>query len=219
MNNNTSQLTAESEEELMDVYLDLVEKFGPDSDKVREFLEKARQTPGFSELVSAMNELKVSSRRMLWIRRLIPGIWAASIVMVALLGWVAVHRGEKLAAFQWGWNNPKVLEANVSSPAYLNELANAAEQWFEEQPETADRLAKRITEFRLGCTRLILAEKKPLSPDDRHWLNTKCRAWGEKLDHELQSIDAGAQPLQVRDKIEEIVKESVKTFRSKAAQQ
>ena len=135
-----------------------------------------------------------------------------------LLALVAVWRGEELTAPLWGWNKPGVLTANLPAPAYLNNLADAAEQWFEQQPEDPVTLAKRITEFRLGCTRLIYAEEKPLSAEEKRWLDEQCRLWSESLDNALEAIDARPQPSQVRHNIDEMVRHVARALRTKAEQ-
>ena len=53
------------------------------------------------------------------------------------------------------------------------------------RPDDPIDLARRIGEFRQGCSVLILSPHKPLSGQDRAWLVGKCRAWAAKLDAHL----------------------------------
>ena len=69
-------------------------------------------------------------------------------------------------------------------------LPSAASDWFKKRPEEPAAVAKRITEFRQGCSMLILAKHAPLSPEDRQWLVERCRLWARKLDDHLVALEA-----------------------------
>ncbi|HBI47013.1 MAG TPA: hypothetical protein DDY78_29790 [Planctomycetales bacterium] len=131
-----------------------------------------------------------SRRRVGWAM----GLAAAAAVLLAVL----VSRYFPPAPIQitpaevaWGWNKPGVLASDGPASVYLNRLADAADEWFAEQPKDPAAVAKRLNEFRRGCTVLLLAERRPLSEEDDKWLSEKCRQWAGNIDQELAEVEAG----------------------------
>jgi hypothetical protein len=103
-----------------------------------------------------------------------------------------------------------------SQSDYLNALADAADTWFNKRPDSALDIATRISEFRQGCTQLMLADHEPLSADDSQWLKTRCRAWAEKLDQALAQLEQGSDPVEVRSTVDALVRQLVETLRQRA---
>jgi hypothetical protein len=144
---------------------------------------------------------------------------AAVLLAVYLPGWLAPKPAEPggpgPAAVAtappragWGWDRPDALPADalpadVPPADYLNRLADAAEEWFKKRPEDAPALARRLNEFRQGCSTLILAQHKPLADMDRPWLAERCRAWATKLDKALSDVESGRDVAQVRAEADE----------------
>jgi hypothetical protein len=118
----------------------------------------------------------------------------------------------------WGWDRPGALAANRTREEYLTGLADGANEWFNKRPETPQALAKRLNEFRAGCSTLILAEHGPLTPDDRTWLRGKCRAWAKKLDGHLADLEAGKDVEAVRGEADATVNQLIKALRTQAGQ-
>ena len=116
----------------------------------------------------------------------------------------------------WGWDRPGALAANLPSRDYLEHLAAAAQDWFKKRPETAPELARRIGQFRQGCSTLILAEHPSLSPADRDWLRERCRVWAGKLDGHLAAIEAGQNIDDVRLAADETVNKLISAIRDRA---
>jgi len=116
----------------------------------------------------------------------------------------------------WGWARPGALSQEFPAPAYLARLAEAAAQWRQQRPQTADGLARRLADLRLGCTTLLLAEHRPLDAKTRDWLRERCRAWADKLDQQLSALEKGADPLQVRTEVDQIVDRLVDALHAKA---
>jgi hypothetical protein len=56
----------------------------------------------------------------------------------------------------WGWENLD-LTAQRSPGAYLQELADVGQKWFDQRPDDPAALARRIGQMRQGCSRLIFA--------------------------------------------------------------
>jgi hypothetical protein len=120
------------------------------------------------------------------------------------------------AATGWGWDRPGALPQELPRRAYLDHLADAAHQWFNQRPETPLALAKRIGEFRQGCSVLILSPHRPLPAEDRAWLVEKCRAWAAKLDTHLAAVEAGQDPLEVRAEVDDTINRLIAALREKA---
>jgi hypothetical protein len=139
---------------------------------------------------------------------------AAAFLLAAAGGYLYwMQRGIPTA---WGWNRPDVLAADVPTGAYLDRLADAAQQWFDQEPQTADALAERLSAMRLGCTRLILAEHTPLAAADRAWLKERCGVWASKLDKNLADLEAGADPVAVRADVDETVRKLADALRARS---
>src|SRR5262249_54930868 len=133
--------------------------------------------------------------------------WIVSLAAAAavLLGVVLVERwriqnpgGIIAASSGWGWSRPGALPQDLPRSEYLARLADRAQEWLHQRPEEALALAKRIAEFRQGCSVLLLSPHRPLSAEDRAWLVEKCRTWAAQLDGDLAAVESGQDPLQVR---------------------
>ncbi len=116
----------------------------------------------------------------------------------------------------WGWEKPGALAIKLPPREYLNHLADAAQDWFKKRPENAPDLARRVAQFRQGCSTLILAEHQALAPADRDWLRERCRAWATKLDAHLAAIEAGEDIAAVRAAADETVNKLIKAIRERA---
>jgi len=149
-----------------------------------------------------------------WYRR----SWVVSLATAAaVLAGVFVYERSRPPA-GWGWSRPGALRQDLSPRAYLNLLANEADEWFTKRPEQPALLARRISELRQGCSALILAEHQPLSSEDRQWLVKTCREWATELDKRLGEIERSGDPLQVRATTDETVREIGQKLRTRAAE-
>jgi hypothetical protein len=119
----------------------------------------------------------------------------------------------------WDWAQPEALPENVAAGEYLTALADGAGAWFNQRPETAPELARRISELRQGCTTLLLADHRALSRSDRDWLLTECRAWAQALDEHLAAVEAGEDVLTVRSAADETVNSLMDALRERAARE
>jgi hypothetical protein len=77
-------------------------------------------------------------------------------------------------------------------------------------------LARRITEFRQGCSVLILSDHKPLTADDRAWLVERCRAWVAKLDAHLAFLESGQPAATIRDQADATIHALIAALRERA---
>ncbi len=141
--------------------------------------------------------------------------WAAS-VLVAI---VAFERTRPSAATgpAWGWAKPGALPTGLVRDAYLARLADEAEGWFARRPEDPIALARRIAEFRQGCSTLILADHPALSEADHGWLVERCRAWASKLDAHLADVEARKDPTTVRAEVDQTVRKLIAALRERLA--
>ncbi len=116
-----------------------------------------------------------------------------------------------------GLEPSRALPQDLGPGAYLNRIADAAAEWFNQRPEGPIDLARRLGELRQGCSVLILSPHKPLSAQDRTWLVEKCRAWAAKLDAHLVSLEGGTAAPKVRDEADATVDKLIKALRERAS--
>lgn len=117
----------------------------------------------------------------------------------------------------WGWSKPGAINATLTPHDYLRSLAVAAEDWFKKRPDDAAGVALRIAQFRQGCSQLILAEHRPLAPEDKVWLVERCQAWAKKLDDHLAAVESGRAPAEVRAEADVTIKKLVDAINTRAA--
>ena len=140
---------------------------------------------------------------------------AASILAAAcLLVWFGTQPAGPPPA--WGWQDSEILSQDVTAPDYLQNLATAANDWFNRRPATADELAIRIGQFRSGCSLVMLSEHWPLADEDRRWLVDRCRVWATKLDDSLARLEAGGEVNDVRAEVDKTVARLVKALQTRA---
>ncbi len=144
---------------------------------------------------------------------------AAAIVLGVFL--VERRRGRDqgataVAASGWGWSRPGALADDLAPGVYLDRLADAAGEWFKKRPDDPIVLARRIGEFRQGCSVLSRSPHKPLSAQDRAWLVEKCRAWAAKLDAHLAALEGGASAAKVRDDADATINKLIAALRDRA---
>jgi hypothetical protein len=116
----------------------------------------------------------------------------------------------------WGWARPGAMSEGLPAAAYLDRLADAAAEWSRERPDLPAPLARRIAQFRQGCSELILAEHQPLAAEDRRWLVVRCRTWAGALDRHLAAVEAGQDPVRVRAEVDELVAALIEALRARA---
>lgn len=147
-------------------------------------------------------------RRILWLT-------AAVAALLAVLGlWIGQPSGPT-----WGFDRGGLLAADVSAAAYLNSLADAADDWFKQRPQEAQGVLRRIAEFQHGCDTLIAAPHPQLQSADRTWLVERCAVWKSKLVAHAGELTAGrASPLEARNAADETVRTLQRVLRERAAQ-
>jgi hypothetical protein len=117
----------------------------------------------------------------------------------------------------WGFSQPGVFDKTMDSPAYLNHLAEVAETWFKKRPDSKVLLAKRLSEFRIGCTQLLAAEHAPLSSEDREWLLERCQKWISKIDGHLADLQGDDKTFStIQQEADATIESLQKTLRERA---
>jgi hypothetical protein len=152
-----------------------------------------------------------------WYRRpLFVSLATAAAVLLAIFAYH--HHGPRpeQPAGGWGWNRPGAMPDSLTASAYLENLADGAGEWFKKRPESAPEIAARVADFRKGCSTLIFAAHKPLAEDDRKWLVERCRAWAETIDKHLTELEAGEDPLRVRQDMDATVRTLINKIRERA---
>jgi hypothetical protein len=120
-------------------------------------------------------------------------------------------------ATTWGWDRPDALKMDVTARMYLENLATAADEWSRKKPETAPDLARRLNEFRAGCSTLILTTHTPLNERDRIWLTDRCHEWALDIDKALTKLEEEGHVEAVREDADRLVARIVKSLRDRAA--
>lgn len=163
-----------------------------------------------------------------WTRTVLPSAAAALATAAALLvavysGGLGAGRGGKAVVVvnppapaakglppgrspdAWGFARFAAAKPDVGRDEYLRQLAVSANDWFKQRPEDAAGVARRLAEFRQGCSEILLAEHKALPPADRAWLKDRCRQWAAALDKHLAAVEAGGDPVAVRAEADDTV--------------
>jgi hypothetical protein len=121
-----------------------------------------------------------------------------------------------VAAANWGWEKSDAVADGVPAAAYLGRLADGADEWFAKRPEDAAGLARRLGEFRQGCSKLVFAAHKPLAPEDRRWLVARCRTWGARLDQLRAALEEGQDVGKVRAEADATARQIAENLRLRA---
>jgi hypothetical protein len=154
--------------------------------------------------------------RSKWYERLwLVSLATAASVLVAVLLFQALRPAPGPAPL-WGWSKPGALPPGASASEYLNALADAGGDWFNKRPEDGPGLARRIGDFRQGCSDLLFAEHRPLSAADRTWLVERCRAWAARLDQFRAALEDGADAAEIRQQADRLITDLTAALRARA---
>jgi hypothetical protein len=116
----------------------------------------------------------------------------------------------------WGWNRVALFGANASPVKYLNDLAEAAGEWFDEVPFSSESLAKRLGAFRTGLSQLRLASHETLPDDERTWLKDQGKEWSTVIDAAISAVEEGKPVDEVRGKVDDAVSLIVRSLQDRA---
>lgn len=159
------------------------------------------------KLAAAVPERSSDRRTARWYKHpLLVSLTTAAAVLAGVFFVKDLPRaGSPPVAQGWGWSKPGAIDESLPAKEYLAKLSDGADDWFKKRPATPDALARRILEFRQGCSTLILSEHRPLKEVDKAWLVERCQAWAKKLDGHLADAESGKDVLKVREETDETV--------------
>ncbi|MBL8819711.1 MAG: hypothetical protein JNL58_27040 [Planctomyces sp.] len=152
------------------------------ADRVRKRLGKSPIAKERAAVPAAKPDIKHRSRGLS-----IALTSVAALLLIGLLTWQIQPRGSGSILGQ-----PGLLANDVSSSAeYLNRIANAGSEWFNQNPRDSAELVTLLENVSNDCQILIDAEHKALTPKDRDWFIEKCENWKNKFDTTLASLQSG----------------------------
>ncbi len=115
----------------------------------------------------------------------------------------------------WGWRREDLLQAPTDRD-YLLALAAGADEWFRDEPTTRFGLARRLGEFRAGCSRILLDDHDLLGKEDRDWLKDRFRESADEFDQRLVALESGVALEEVRASVDSTVTNLVEALESRA---
>jgi len=188
------------------------------SDDLRAPVEESRRR--LAETLSSRKDtapppisLASSTSRRLWV---VGGMAAAASALVGFALWREGRNEIVVASAAWGWSLPGALSRDGTPSAYLIRLADLAEEWFDQRPESRPALVTRINEFRQGCKVVLTSTHRPLSPADRQWLLDKCRDWDAKFASLQAEAASGKDSRAVRDQADAMIRRLMAALRERA---
>ena len=109
-----------------------------------------------------------------------------------------------------------VKATDVDRKNYLEKIAVAAEAWSNKRPDTPAALAKRLGEFRMGCSAIILANH-PLPAADQDWLKDRCTKWASAIENHLAELEGGMSVQEVTSRVDATVTKIAAAIKGRAA--
>ena len=96
-----------------------------------------------------------------------------------------------LPASGWGFTRREDLASLEGDRAKLTKLSGLALEWGKKQPQNSLELAKRLLEFRQGCSSLLL-NPPPLTKPQQVWFAARCGDWATAIEEQLHVLESGA---------------------------
>jgi hypothetical protein len=153
-----------------------------------------------------------------WYRQTWLACLATAAGVLLCVGVWMLNRPAATTVTAWGWERPCAIKDDATASAYLDNLADGAEEWFKKRPDDDQALAQRIGEMRQGCSRLIRSPHRPLSAKDKEWLVERCKAWAKDFDKALAALEDGKPVEDVRGMVDNTVERLTKALRDRARQ-
>lgn len=141
--------------------------------------------------VAIATQTRQSENRRRWVERAVWGLAIAAAVVVTVNLTTPAPSG-------WGFNKIAQLPRTADAKTVYAKLADLADEWNKKPTADRDALAKRLSEFRLGCSKLQGATDLPLPPAEVAWLKGRCTEWASKIDDHLRDLDRTGDVTAVR---------------------
>lgn len=133
----------------------------------------------------------------------------AALLMLSLMLWNTGQNANPQMA-EWGWLAPDALQERTTATAYLEQLAEGGQAWFNKVPDSAESYQQRLRELMAGCERLIEGEHRSLNANQASQLVEKCRKWQEKFEQQSQMVQDDPESfLQAKAQTDETVNKLV----------
>lgn len=120
------------------------------------------------------------------LRTVVSGLTVAAVLLFLLWPTAPQPAG-------WGFSRTDALTASISGQEFLDHLSVVAGEWFRKEPQNAEDLEIRLTQFSAGCQSLLDAPLQQLDEQQRTWLRGKCRLWKDKIDGHVAALKANPQ--------------------------
>lgn len=158
------------------------------TDRVKKRLGESPIPAERAAVPAAKPETKHSSRSLL--------IALTSVAALLLFGFLKWQMQPHASGSILG--QPGLLANDVNSSAeYLNRIANAGSEWFDQQPRTSAELVMLLKNVSNDCQILIDADHLRLTPNERDWFVGKCENWKGEFDTTLASLQSGLLTFEV----------------------
>lgn len=147
--------------------------------------------PRRAEAVSAGVRAKLTAaepsrgRGWRWAER---AAWVTAMAAAVLVA-VTASAPDTSSSAGWGFAKIAELPRNADAKAVYAKLADLSDEWNRKPTDDRLALAKRLTEFRLGCSALQAADL-PLSASESRWVKGRCAEWASRIDGHLRDLDA-----------------------------
>lgn len=151
-------------------------------------LEQARAEKVAANVHAArLAETRQPVRR--WFERAGLVLATAAAVLLAVTVFTAGKDVPPVASAGWGFAKIAELPRDAGAKAVFAKLADLADEWGKKPAADRLALAKRLTEFRLGCSALQAADL-PLPAAESLWVKGRCTGWAALIDGHLRDLDA-----------------------------
>ena len=124
--------------------------------------------------------------------------WVAALAAAVLVAVTVFAPAPGPSPTGWGFNKIAELPRDTDAKAVYAKLADLSDEWNKKPTDDRLALAKRLTEFRLGCSALQAANDLPLSAVEVAWLKGRCAEWANRIDGHLRDLDATGDVAAVR---------------------
>lgn len=150
-----------------------------------------------------------------WLSYVGVALATAAAVLVAMNLGGGLRTPAPAPAPSWGFAKVNQL-ARDDPKAIFAALADLAQEWGKKPTDDRASLARRLSEFRLGCSTLQ-ATDLGLPADDAQWLRRRCLDWSAAIDRHLRELDETGDVAAVRAAVLQTINGIVTELRQRAS--